>query len=140
MFLSIKSYDTKTGIRIFKPLAILRILRLVNVDTGMPSILRGLKYGIPQLVNVSSMLVYFWIFFGILGVQIFQGSFRRQCVWFNPEDPTDTYQYDMQFCGGYLDPVTKRKQNYIYEDGSEGSGSKGFLCPQYSKCVSNANP
>lgn len=140
MFLSIRSYDTKTGIRIFKPLAILRILRLVNVDTGMPSILRGLKYGIPQLVNVSSMLVYFWIFFGILGVQIFQGSFRRQCVWFNPEDPTDTYQYDMQFCGGYLDPVTKRKQNYIYEDGSEGSVSKGFLCPQYSKCVSNANP
>ncbi|CAI4513609.1 ASN_collapsed_G0022350.mRNA.1.CDS.1 [Saccharomyces cerevisiae] len=46
----------------------------------------------------------------------------------------------MQFCGGYLDPVTKRKQNYIYEDGSEGSVSKGFLCPQYSKCVSNANP
>lgn len=76
MFLSIRSYDTKTGIRIFKPLAILRILRLVNVDTGMPSILRGLKYGIPQLVNVSSMLVYFWIFFGILGVQIFRALFE----------------------------------------------------------------
>lgn len=140
LFLTIHEYDAKKGIRIFKTLAMLRILRLVNTDTGLSSILRGVKYAIPQLINVGSMLVYFWVLFGILGVQSFRGSFRRQCVWFNPDDPSDTYQYDMQFCGGYLEPITKARMHYIYEDNSEGPVSKGFLCPQYSKCVSNANP
>ncbi|CCF56712.1 hypothetical protein KAFR_0B04160 [Kazachstania africana CBS 2517] len=140
MFFSIKDYDDKVGIRIFKPLAVFRILRLVNTDTGISSILRALKYGIPQLVNVGWMLVYFWVFFGILGVQIFQGSLRRQCVWINPDDPNDTYQYDMQFCGGYLEPVTGARMNYVFHDGKDGMASKGFLCPQYSKCISNANP
>ncbi|KAL3239994.1 calcium channel protein CCH1 [Nakaseomyces bracarensis] len=140
MFLSISDYDKKVGIRIFKPLAVMRIFRLVNTDTGITSILRGLKYGMPQLVNVGSMLVYFWVFFGILGVQIFKGSFRRQCVWINPEDSTDRYQFDMQFCGGFLEPGTKKHMKYIFNSGKEGPVSKGFLCPQNSKCISNANP
>ena len=140
LFFSIRDFDSRVGIRIFKPLAAFRILRLVNTDTGISSILRGLKQGVPQLINIGSMMVYFWVFFGILGVQTFQGSLRRQCVWVNPDDPTDTYQYDMQFCGGHLEPVTKVRMNYIFEDGSEGPVSKGFLCPPYSKCISNANP
>lgn len=140
LFVSIKGYDKTTGIRVFKPLAAFRILNLVNTDTGISSILRALKYGIPQLVNVSSMLVYFWIFFGILGVFIFQGSLRRRCVWINPNDPNDTYQYDMQFCGGHLDADTGEKLPYIFADGSSGPAAKGFLCPKNSKCISNANP
>ncbi|CCK71120.1 calcium channel protein CCH1 KNAG_0G00640 [Huiozyma naganishii CBS 8797] len=140
MFVSIKNYDKRVGIRIFKPLAVLRILRLVNTDTGISSILRALKYGIPQLINVGSMMVYFWVFFGILGVQIFQGSLRRHCVWVNPSDPADRYQYNMQFCGGHLEPETKQRMNYVFEDGSNGPVSKGFLCPPYSKCISNSNP
>lgn len=140
LFISIKNIDNKRGVRIFKPLALLRILRLLNTDTGISSILRALKYGIPQLINVGSMLVYFWVFFAILGVQLFQGSFRRQCVWINPDDSTETYQYDMQFCGGYLDPTSKKPLPYIYSDGSSGGHSKGFLCPVNSECISNANP
>lgn len=140
LFLAIQRYDSRKGIRIFKTLAVLRILRLVNTDTGLSSILRGVKYAIPQLINIGSMLVYFWVLFGILGVQSFRGSLRRQCVWFNQDDPNDTYQYDMQFCGGYLEPDTKRAMPYLYEDGTAGPVSKGFLCPENSKCISNANP
>lgn len=140
LFVSIKNHDKSVGIRIFKPLAAFRILNLVNTDTGISSILRALKYGIPQLINVSSMLVYFWIFFGILGVLIFQGSLRRRCVWINPDDPSDTYQYDMQFCGGHLDPITGEQKPFIFADGSSGPVSKGFLCPKNSKCISNLNP
>ncbi|CCD24555.1 calcium channel protein CCH1 NDAI_0D02410 [Naumovozyma dairenensis CBS 421] len=140
IFLSIRGYDKRVGIRVFKPLSVLRILRLVNTDTGLSSILRGVKHGIRQLINVGFMLVYFWAFFGILGVQTFKGSFRRQCVWINPENPTDTYQYSNQFCGGYLEPVTKARMPYVFADGSPGPISKGFLCPQYSQCISNSNP
>ncbi|GAV46856.1 hypothetical protein ZYGR_0A04540 [Zygosaccharomyces rouxii] len=140
LFLTINDYDRKNGIRIFKTLAILRILRLVNTDTGLSSILRGIKQAVPQLINVGTMLVYFWVLFGVLGVQSFRGSFRRQCVWTNPNDPTDTYTYDNQFCGGYLDPKTGAPKNYVFADGSEGPISKGFLCPRNSKCVSDTNP
>lgn len=140
MFLSIKNFDERAGVKIFKPLAVLRILRLVDTDTGISSILRALKYGIPQLVSVGSMLVYFWVFFGILGVQLFKGSLRRQCVWINPDDTSDTYQYSMQFCGGQLDPVTGEPEPYIFSNGDSGPLSKGFLCPINSRCISNANP
>lgn len=140
LFLTINDYDRRNGIRIFKTLAVLRILRLVNTDTGLSSILRGIKEAIPQLINIGIMLVYFWVLFGILGVQSFHGSLRRQCVWTNPNDPTDKYNYDMQFCGGYLDPTTGKPKKYVFVDGSEGPVSKGFLCPRNSKCVSDSNP
>ncbi|EDO19191.1 hypothetical protein Kpol_1050p48 [Vanderwaltozyma polyspora DSM 70294] len=140
VFLSINKYDDKNGIRIFKSLALLRILRLLDTDTGVSSIIRGIKYGLPQLIGVGSMLVYFWVFFGILGVQVFRGSFRRKCVWINPNNSTDIFENDGQYCGGYLEIGTKAKKNYVFSDGTEGPASKGFLCPEYSKCVSNYNP
>lgn len=140
LFLAIHGYDIKKGIRIFKTLALLRILRLVNTDTGLSSILRGVKYAIPQLINVGSMFVYFWLLFGILGVQSFRGSLRRRCVWYDQDNPDNKYQYDGQYCGGYLEPLTKKVMPYLLDDGTFGPASKGFLCPQYSKCISNANP
>lgn len=140
LFLSIKDYDMRSGIAIFKPLAVLRILRLVDTDTGISSILRALKYGIPQLLNIGFMLVYFWVFFGILGVQLFKGSLRRQCVWINPEDSTDTFQYSNQFCGGYIDADTGETMPFLYANGVPAMLSKGFICPRNSQCISNANP
>lgn len=68
LFVSIKKVDHKKDVRIIKPLALLRILRLLNTGTGISSILRILKYGVPQLINVDSMLVYFWIFLAILEI------------------------------------------------------------------------
>ncbi|CUS21344.1 LAQU0S03e00408g1_1 [Lachancea quebecensis] len=138
--LSINEYDFKHRIRIFKAIGVLRVLKLAAVQDRRSDILRSLKYGLPQLLNVGFMLLYFWVFFGILGVQSFRGSLRRQCVWTNPNDTTETYVNEMQFCGGYLDPVTKEKKPYIFSDGKEGPLAKGFLCPQNSKCISGTNP
>lgn len=138
--LSINDYDDVHGLRLFRSLMAFRILKLVDLDSGLVSILRALKYGIPELLNVGFMLLYFWVFFGILGVQTFKGSLKRQCVWFNPNDPSDYYQYDMQFCGGYLNAETLEPMKYVFADNSEGPLAKGFLCPANSKCISNANP
>lgn len=140
LLISINDYDVKNGIRIFKALAVLRILRMLDTDTMFPSVFRSLKIAMPQLLNVGTILVYFWILFGILGVQSFRGSLRRRCVWYNPDDPSDTFINDSQFCGGYLDPLNLERQPYVFEDGSIGPNTKGFLCPQYSKCVSGENP
>lgn len=140
LLLSINDYYMDKGIRIFEALAVLRILRMIDTDTVHSSVFRGLKVAMPQLINVGTMLVYFWILFGVLGVQSFRESLKRRCVWYNPDDPTDAYVNENQFCGGYLDPVTLKAQPYVFQDGSIGPMSKGFLCPQYSKCVSGQNP
>ncbi|AAS51085.1 ACL143Cp [Eremothecium gossypii ATCC 10895] len=140
LVLSFNNFDLKNGIRIFKTLATLRILRLTDTDTGLSSILKSIKYGLPQLINVGFMLLYFWVFFAILGVQSFQGSLRRQCVWIDPNDPSNTYNYDMQFCGGHYDAESGRPMPYIFADGTPGPAAKGFICPRYSRCISDANP
>ncbi|SCU86751.1 LAFA_0E02850g1_1 [Lachancea sp. 'fantastica'] len=140
LFLSIGNYDEKHGIRIFKALAALRILKLAKEEGSQTRILNSLKFGLPQLINVCFMLLYFWTLFGILGVQSFQGSLRRTCVWTNPDDPSESYTNSMQFCGGYLEAVTKRKMPYVFSDLRGGPVSKGYLCPQHSKCVSAENP
>ncbi|SCU99330.1 LADA_0H19042g1_1 [Lachancea dasiensis] len=140
LFLSINDYDFKHGIRIFRALAALRILKLAAGEDSQSPVLRSLKFGLPQLINVCFMLLYFWVFFGILGVQSFQGSMRRTCVWTNPDEASDSYTNSMQFCGGYLEPGTKRKMPYIFTDGRAGPIAKGFICPEHSKCVSDANP
>lgn len=138
--LAFNDYDDIHGLRLFNAIMALRIFKLVELDTGLVSILRTLKYGFPELLNVGFMSLYFWIFFGILGVQTFKGSLKRQCIWINPDDPSDTYSYDMQFCGGYLNATTLEKMNYIFADGTVGPLSKGFLCPANSQCISDGNP
>ncbi|AMD18651.1 HBL251Cp [Eremothecium sinecaudum] len=138
--LSLYDDDIHKSIPIFKTLAVFRVLRLADTDSGFSSVLKGIKYGLPQLGNVACMLLYFWVMFAILGVQSFQGSFRRRCVWTNPSDPTDTYRFEEQFCGGHIDPLTNKPAPYLYEDGTSADYYKGFICPRNSVCISGKNP
>ncbi|AOA62126.1 Calcium-channel protein [Komagataella phaffii CBS 7435] len=138
LFLSINHYDLRNGIFIFRSLMCLKILRLVNLTHGTFTILKALKEAIPELIDVILFLVCFWSFFAILGVQCFKASFRRQCVWTNPADPTDTFVNEMQFCGSYLD--NGRTMPYIYSNGESSGIAKGYRCPQNSVCVSDVNP
>ncbi|SSD58334.1 related to Calcium-channel protein CCH1 [Saccharomycodes ludwigii] len=140
LFFAINNFDFIYGVRIFKALGALRIMKLTDIDSGFASVLKSLKYGFPQLLKVGFMLLYFWVFFAVLGVQSFRGSFRRQCVWINPDNPNDTYLNEFQFCGGYLEANTNKKLPYEYEDGTKGPYSKGYLCPANSKCISSNNP
>jgi len=45
------------------------------------TILRSLKKAAPLLVQVGFFVGFFWVLFGIIGIQTFRGSYRRQCVW-----------------------------------------------------------
>jgi hypothetical protein len=107
-----------------------------------------LKKAAPLLVQVAFFVAFFWLIFGIIGIQSFRGSFRRQCVWvgkFSPNTRSDldplgvqanyTYQ-PFQFCGGHLDPNDFTPQPYITSSGAPSNESpKGFLCPVQSLCV-----
>jgi hypothetical protein len=108
-------------------------------------ILRSLKRAAPLLVHVAFLIGFFWLLFAIIGIQSFKSSFRRTCVWIDPEgqsnytlnDPWDT----VQFCGGYLNSTTGAKNAWLDFNGdSAGFSPKGYICPQGSICKEGVNP
>jgi hypothetical protein len=66
-------------VRSFRALRALRPLRLVSKNEGMKTVVNSLLKSIPQLINVMLISLLFYMVFGILGVQIFRGSFG-QCT------------------------------------------------------------
>lgn len=67
-------------IYIFRALSVLRTTRLLTITSGTTTILKSLKRAAPQLVNVAFFTFFAIVLFSIVGVQSFQGSFRRNCV------------------------------------------------------------
>lgn len=139
LFISIDHYDAEHHITIFRAVSCFRILRLVNLTTGTTTILKACKIAIPQLIDVSIFITCFWLFFGIIGVQTFKSSLTRHCVWTNPDDPTETYINEEQFCGSYLG-LDGSKMPYLMRDGLLSDVIKGYRCPKYSQCISGENP
>jgi len=157
-FLSLFMVEQGRHIYIFRMLSCLRILRLLGLTQGTSIILRSLKKAAPMLANVAFLIGFFWLLFAIIGVQSFKSSFRRTCVWY--ENATDVLnnpggfvnsnqayvQNDpeniVQFCGGYLHPVTGGEKPWLKADLSENGGPthKGYLCPQNSLCVEGEGP
>ncbi|KAK6465528.1 Ion transport protein-domain-containing protein [Scheffersomyces coipomensis] len=139
LVLSINHYDAEHRILIFRTLSCLRILRLCNLTNGTSTILSSCKAAIPKLIDISFFIGFFWLAFGIIGVQSFKESLSRHCVWTNPDDPTDTYVNIMSFCGSYTG-LDGTAQPYLYSDGTPSLSIKGYRCPMYSQCISGENP
>lgn len=139
--LSASGVESTHQLYIFRMLSCLRILRLLALTNGTSVILRSLKRAAPLLVHVAFLIGFFWLLFAIIGIQSFKSSFRRTCVWIDPEgqsnftlnDPSGT----IQFCGGYLDSVTGEKKTWVNEAGHSLGNiyPKGYICPRGSVCV-----
>lgn len=127
-------------IYIFKMLSCLRIIRLLNLTSGTAVILRSLKKAAPLLVNVAFLISFFWLLFAIVGVQSFKSSFRRHCVWIDPQGQKN-FTNEGQFCGGHLENAPGfNPQPYISAPGMPAGTDKGFLCPKGSLCIEGINP
>ena len=136
--------ESQKHVYVFRMLSCLRILRLLGITSGTSVILRSLKKAAPSLLNVAFLTGFFWLLFAIIGIQSFKSSFRRSCVWIDPNgNQQDNYVNDFVFCGGHLSGTL---QNYTMEpwiraDGSRGTAMhKGFLCPVGSMCIEGDNP
>lgn len=149
--LGITGLETRHHLYIFKMLSCLRILRLLALTHGTAIILRSLKKAAPLLVRVAFLLCFFWILFAIIGVQSFKSSLRRQCVWINPDQPTNfsaAFTNEDQFCGSYLDNTTGAVMPWLKfgtPESLEGlvpgaHKGKGFVCPRGSLCLQQDNP
>ena len=134
--------DSKSHVYIFNMLSCLRILRLLGLTGGTSIILRSLKKAAPLLVNVAFLIGFFWLIFGIVGVQSFKASFRRTCVWVGDDGSGQNYTMNVapeniQFCGGYL-TTNGTQMPWLHANGNPGSQhAKGYLCPINSLCVEN---
>lgn len=126
--------------QIFRSLMCLKMLRLLNYSSSSRMVLRGIKNAIIQSKKVIGFLLCFWVILSIIGVESFKSSLRRQCVWTNPNNSTDTYLNAFQFCGSYLDPDTLQLMPYLNSDGTSSGVIKGFACPVNSVCITGENP
>jgi len=139
--LQLSRFETSHHVYVFNMLSCLRILRLLGLTAGTSIILRSLKKAAPLLVHVAFLIGFFWLIFGIVGVQSFKSSLRRTCVWVGDDGSGKNYTLNIapeniQFCGGYLDAVSGASMPWLFSDGRNGTReSKGYLCPQGSLCV-----
>lgn len=150
--LSISGIESENNLYLFRMLSSLRILRLLAITNGTTIILRSLKKAAPLLVRISFLIIFFWLLFGIIGVQVFKSSLSRTCVWLDPEDPTNrtaAWVNEEHFCGSFLDANGTRvpwvfstdKDNTSLRNLSNGSlRPKGFTCPIGSICLQGENP
>lgn len=62
-------------LRIFKMFRILRILRLVGRNESLKVGLKALLFAFPNMMNVTIIMLFFFLNFGILLVSYFKGKF-----------------------------------------------------------------
>ncbi|KAI9844230.1 MAG: calcium channel protein [Sclerophora amabilis] len=144
--LGVMGQESPNHLYIFKMLSCLRIVRLLGLTSGTSVILRSLKKAAPSLLNVAFLISFFWLLFAIIAVQIFKGSFRRNCHWFDPDglDPNQGLPTPnggtLQFCGGHLNSSGDAQPWLDSNLQVKGGTHKGYLCPVESKCIEGKNP
>lgn len=110
----------------------LRILRLLDEFSYTRIVLNVFKTAVPFLQNVLIFIGFFLAVWGVTGLQSFNGSLRRVCIY-------DDY-ITSQNCGSWLEPDTLEVMPYMLLDSSQGTylhqfTKKGYTCPVGSKCV-----
>ncbi|KAI0031009.1 Ion transport protein-domain-containing protein [Vararia minispora EC-137] len=124
-------------IGVFRALSVLRTARLLAITSGTTTIMRSLKTARPLLQSVALFVLFAIAVFSIIGIQAFNGSFRRSCYL----QPTlgEVEQQLGQGCGGYIDPLTLNATAYIPRTGGQGT-LKGYVCPLGQVCREEGEP
>lgn len=119
---------------IFRALSVLRCARLLVITSGTATILRSLKRAGPLLVTVGFFFLFASALWSIIGIQSFQGSFRRQCVLTDPNNSSNIIETG-QPCGGHINASNMAVWAYLTPDDRPfAGGSKGYVCPLGQVC------
>ncbi|KZV67749.1 hypothetical protein PENSPDRAFT_687890 [Peniophora sp. CONT] len=130
------------GLRVgvFRALSVLRCARLLTVTSGTTTIMRSLKTARPLLQSVALFVIFAMVVFSIIGIQSFNGSFRRLCYLQPvPGGPSDPIQLG-QSCGGHVHPTFLNNTGYFMRDGGQADIIKGYICPLGQICLEDENP
>ncbi|KAM0754891.1 hypothetical protein T439DRAFT_283840 [Meredithblackwellia eburnea MCA 4105] len=137
--LSLYGAEARYNLYTFRALSVLRATRLLTITEGTTTILHSLKKAAPQLVKVALFVAFAMVMFGIIGVQSFKGSYRRVCMWIDPQGIENITM--SQMCGGFVNASGKPVGFVVSSTGqSSTEGPKGFICPAPSLCVEQENP
>ena len=71
------SIESLNFLRALRVLRALRPLRLLHRFPGMQVVVISLMKAGPAIINVMVVMLLFWTIFGILGVQVFKGTFYQ---------------------------------------------------------------
>lgn len=118
---------------LLKTLSSLRPFRLLNLTPGLSIMTRSLAASGKLLKNVFVFMLFFYIFFGIMGVQFFRGSFARRCVIetvANNGSFTNELATPIRACGSYMD----KDGNLLPPLNSGLLSPKGHSCPYPQVC------
>lgn len=124
---------------IFRAMSVIRTARLLTITSGTTTILHSLKTARPLLTSVAYFVLFAMVLFSIIGVQSFNGSFRRSCILSPTLGEAEILLQD-QFCGGYIDPVTFERTGYIDISNNTFPTPKGYICPLGQLCKETVNP
>ena len=91
----IPSVGNYTGIRIIR---VMRALRSINGIQGLKNIVNALLLSVRGLLHVLFLVVFFFTIFGILGVQLFKGTYKKRCLRYEGDKPPGFPQEEGQFC------------------------------------------
>lgn len=122
-------------IYIFRALSVLRCARLLTATSGTTTILHSLKASAFILLSVTFFTGYAMLLFGIIGIQSFEGSYRRNCVWVGDLNGQPGNNNTLsQLCGGYLTTAGQTLGHVLVDGAPSGSSPKGFICPRGQVC------
>eukprot|EP00347_Sterkiella_histriomuscorum_P003601 403363663 len=82
-----------SGLRAFR---VLRPLRAVSSIEGLKILVQALLAALPLLRDTVIILMFFFLIFGIAGVQLFHGQLKKRCVFIE----TGKQHLDNLLCGG----------------------------------------
>ncbi|CAI6339805.1 unnamed protein product [Periconia digitata] len=134
-------------VQLLSMLSALRISRLLRItpatDKETSVIIAALKDSSAKLAKVASFICFFWLLFGVIGIQTFHSSLRRSCVLpASPDLPTlatSQHNKDVQFCGSYV--INDTLHSWLRADGSPvDDRPRGYSCPRGMICQEGTNP
>ena len=130
---------------------VLRPLRTVSVLPGMRTIIGTVIRAIPMIGNVILLCVFFFVVFGILGLQLFKGAFRNKCFTASAATGCGAHDAnnDVVACvdaatvsddptiGSYV-LLARDSEQYCAQ--WEATHWPGYACPDGQRCLKHQNP
>ena len=70
------------NLRLMKIFRVLRLLRLIGKNEELKVALRALFLALPNILNVTIIMILFFLIFGVISVSYFKGKFFK-CINFH---------------------------------------------------------
>jgi hypothetical protein len=125
---------------VFRSLNVFRAIRAINTVKSMRSLISSVLKSLPLLADVAFLVLFFFMIYGVSGIQLFSGTLRGRCR------PESRFNFTST-CSPIIRPNAQLTHNntcyFVDPDDPNricGLSSGGRGCPSGSSCVDVGNP